>query len=79
MQCMIAEASKALVESASASVSGFGEGAATLEIEVPTQASSAVGRIVVQGLALELSRHARGGLALGAAFAAMPLDRWRGA
>ena len=64
MQSMIAEASKALVEAASASVSGLGEGAATLEIEVPTQASSAVGRIVVQGLALELSRHASGGLAL---------------
>ena len=79
MQRMTAEASKALVEAASAAFPGLGEGAATLEIEVPAQASTAVGRIVVQGLALELGRHASGGLALGTAFAAMPLGRGRSA
>ena len=73
---MTAEASKALV--ASAAFPGLGEGAATLEIEVPTQAPAAVGRIVVQGLALELGRHASGSLALGSSLAAMPLSRGRG-
>ena len=72
------EASKALVEAASAAFPGLGEGAATLEIEVPTQAPTTIGRIVVQGLALELGRHASGSLALGSSLAAMPLSRGRG-